>query len=227
MLDVVRKREYFHALAAGHASLTDHSLKGIQDGWILGQLGGTRGKTVIEIGGGNSRVIPRLEGNSIYLIDKYEGVGHGPKSRPKIDGVTIIDAYFGEFDSRIPTADVIFSISVVEHVPFERYDDFFADICRCLKPGGVTYHAIDLMVSDKTEAVASRRIEALLTGVRSAGLVFMEAPSVTTDCVFTSDMASHSDLAMFQWSRFAKAVEIVGPTTQAVSLKLAAMRPFE
>ena len=83
------------------------------------------------------------------------------------------------------------------------------------------------MVSDKTETVASRRIDALLEGVRSAGLVFLEDPAVTGDCVFTPDMASHSDLAMFQWTRFAKAVEIVGPKMQAVSLKLSAMRPYE
>ena len=154
MFDVIRKAEYFECLDKGFANLQDMSLKGIQDAWTIAQLHGIRGKRIIEVGGGDSRVLPMLSDNQRWNVDKFEGVGQGPTAINQGDGIEVIRAFFGEFDQRVPTVDIIFSISVVEHIPFDGYKDAFADMARCLAPGGIMYHTVDLPLNDAPLAVS-------------------------------------------------------------------------
>lgn len=224
MFDIIRKQEYFDCLTKGHASALDHTLKGIQDGWVNAQLGGVTGKRILEVGGGHSRALARLSGNQLWNVDKFEGEGQGPKEIDDIDGVTVIRAFLGEFDPRIPEVDIVFSISVIEHIPVEGLDAAFADMARILAPGGVMYHAIDLPLNDAPMPFAQQRIEALSHAVEAAGLKWVCAPVIRGDTVFESTMASNSDLSMWQWTKICDKTKITAPLNQIVSLKLIATK---
>lgn len=227
MFDVIRKAEYFDHLDRGLGNPQDLSLKGIQDAWALAQLKGTRGKRIIEVGGGDSRILPLLEGNQRWNVDKFEGAGQGPTKLNHNDGVEIIQAFFGENDPRIPIVDIIFSISVIEHIPFEGYAAAFADMARCLSPGGLMYHAIDLPLNDFPLDQAPLRIQGLIDAVEGAGLEWLDPPSISNDLVFESSMASNSDLVMWSWGRICSKTKITAPLNQIVSLKLIARKPFQ
>lgn len=226
MFDVIRKAEYFECLDKGLANPQDMSLKGIQDAWTIAQLNGILGKRIIEVGGGDSRVLPMLEGNKRWNVDKFEGVGQGPTSVNQSTGVEVIRAFFGEFDERIPKVDVIFSISVIEHIPFDGYKDAFADMARCLSPGGIMYHTVDLPLNDAPLGQADLRIQGLKDAVESAGLEWIHPPEISTDLVFESSMASNSDLTMWSWTRICDKTKITAPFNQIVSIKLVARQPF-
>lgn len=214
MFDVIRKREYFECLDRGFANPQDMSLKGIQDAWTIAQLRGTRGKRIIEVGGGDSRVLPMLDGNQRWNVDKFEGVGQGPTIMNQGSGVDVIQAFFGEFDPRIPQVDIIFSISVIEHIPFDGYKDAFADMARCMTAGGIMYHTVDLPLNDAPLGQADLRIKGLQNAIEDAGLEWIEAPAISTDLVFESDMASNSDLTMWAWTRICDKTKITAPLNQ-------------
>lgn len=105
MFDIIRKQEYFETLSTGCADPQDTSLKGIQDGWIISKLKGTRGLKIIEMGGGNSRLLPMLSENQCWNVDKLQGNGQGPTSVEALDHVEVVQTFFGEFDPSLPVVD--------------------------------------------------------------------------------------------------------------------------
>lgn len=225
MLDVIRKYEYFQWWDSQVASRTFVELKGIQDAWILSRLGNIAGKRIAEVGGGRSRVLERLKAsNECWNIEKFEGVGAGPKSVQTSPGITLIDAYLGDFDPRLPDAhfDVVFSVSVVEHVPPARLQSFFTDCARILKPGGLLLHAIDLYVFDqpnpRNEVVnAYRRV----TDDAALGLQWIEPPAADASITFKCDYASNPDMTLAQWNQFAPSLRAQREVAQSISLKAA------
>src|SRR3546814_20583165 len=79
--------------------------------------------------------------------------------------------------------DVVFSISVLEHVPAAAIDGFWKDHARILKPGAVAYHAVDFYLGDKPNDENERRLNSYVSALESRGLEFlvkeaMERPAV-------------------------------------------------
>ena len=151
MFDIINKKEYWSCIKSGYSSLNSHTLKNIQDGYILSRLCDSRGKKILEIGGGNSRVLPILSKyNECWNIDKFEGQGAGPTKIKRHSKIKIIKSFLGEYDKTIPENyfDFIFSISVVEHVLDDDLENLFRDCVRILKPGGKMIHAIDTYIYD-------------------------------------------------------------------------------
>jgi SAM-dependent methyltransferase len=103
---------------------------------------------MLEIGGGYSRILPffkdEIEG---WNLDKFEGVGNGPKQIPKDHEYILVTENLGVFDDRLPDEyfDLVFSISVLEHInePDDILQNIMRDIDRILKPGGYSVHCID------------------------------------------------------------------------------------
>jgi hypothetical protein len=126
-------------------------LKDIQDAFALFHLKDLSGKRICEIGGGFSRVLPKLvPQNECWNIDKLEGQGGGPTKPPKQPNVKLVKAFMGEFSSDIPNDyfDVVFSLSVVEHIPSDAYPRSILDSARALKVDGYLRHAIDVYLLD-------------------------------------------------------------------------------
>jgi SAM-dependent methyltransferase len=225
MFDIIRKAEYFRMLDEGYATPKDISLKGIQDGWMLSCLKGIKNKRIMEIGGGHSRILPQLDGNDLWNVDKFEGVGNGPLEAQTIAGINVLEEFIGDFAPSLPTVDIIYSISVIEHIPFDKYVAAYQDMARCLAPGGVMYHAVDIPLADEPLAVAQTRIQTLIDSVQQSGLIWQQQPAISADLVFESDMASNSDVTMWSWGKVSEPSRLSGPNVQIVTLKMVTRKP--
>ena len=131
----------------------DFSLKAIQDKLAYKYLRHFKGKIIAEAGGGNSRLLPTLaRQNSCYNIDPFEGAGQGPKVNSLPPEIVSVKSYLGRTDAIINDGafDVLFSISVVEHVPDDELESFFADSRRILKADhGFALHMIDISTAEE------------------------------------------------------------------------------
>lgn len=109
------------------------------------------GARLLEIGGGNSRVLAHLARDyECWNVDKFEGVGNGPLEAREA-GYRIVRDYMGSYSPELPEDyfDLVFSISTLEHVPdadTARLDAVLDDMDRVLKPGGLSLHSLDILL---------------------------------------------------------------------------------
>ena len=222
MLEFIKKKDFFRWLESGVADPTNQTLKGIQDAWVLSQLQDLSRKKIVEVGGGNSRILERLVAkNKCWNIDRFEGTGAGPKSYSGNQNINIVKSFMGEFSNDLKDNffDVGFSVSVIEHVPVEDLNRFFKDVARILKPGSIFYSAIDVYLGDTAIAMSKERLEAYLTvSVDDTGFDWVQEPGVSADATFQCDIATNSDVTMNDWNRIAPALRNLREVTQSTSL---------
>lgn len=226
MLDIINKKEYFEWLDRGIADPRNQTLKGIQDAWILSLLSEKSDLKIAEIGGGNSRVLKSLaEKNECWNIDKFEGLGAGPTDLPEMPGVKIVRTYLGDFDSELPDNyfDVVFSVSVVEHVTPDKLGSFFEDCYRILKPNGIIAHAIDLYVYDEPNTRLSI-IDYYLREVERHGFTWASPPTIDRNLSFQCCFATNSDVTMNSWNKIAPSLREIREIAQSISIKLLAFK---
>lgn len=233
MFDFITKREYFRFIEDGDSDDKGHTLKHIQDGFIIAELKNELGKKIAEIGGGNSRVLPWFsENNECWNIEKFEGKGAGPKiNRLAEKNIKTVSAYMGDFSREIPdnSFDIVFSISVVEHVLNPDLHNFFLDIFRILKPGGRSYHAIDVYLGDDPSENRNYifRLKRYIDIIREIGYKLDEEPGFEIEQArFRSSYATNSDLTMHIWNTIAPNLRHVRENTQSCSLKIAMSKPY-
>ncbi len=134
-------------------------------------------------------------------------------------------AFLGERSGLLEpeTFDVVYSVSVVEHVPDGALPGFLDEGLEVLKDGGLWLHAIDLYVDNESAPAAvatQRRFDAYRTWVdhpalQPLGNVYEGLP------VFSCDMASNPDNVMYQWGKVAPALNEKRQQAQSVSLLVA------
>lgn len=126
--------------------------------WIEEAGSFQRGQRVIEVGGAYS-LLPK------YLADRYGveawvgddfGAATGssmwsrwgdPGSLPeRYPQVRYVFEPFGGFSAEYPDAyfDRVFSVSTLEHIPRPQRLEVLRDMHRCLRPGGLELHTIDV-----------------------------------------------------------------------------------
>src|SRR5262249_2556416 len=83
--------------------------------------------------------------NRCTNIDPLEGYHGGPRGQRTGIKYKQIYGEIGKTSGALQDSafDLVFSISVVEHVLQSDLDAFFADIARILRPGGRMLHLID------------------------------------------------------------------------------------
>jgi SAM-dependent methyltransferase len=132
-------------------------LKDQQRPWTLKALLGLLppGANLLEIGAGEPFTAQMLAelGYYVTVIDPYDGSGNGPTEYEKYlreyPGVTIVRDALSADTAALQSQqfDCIYSISVLEHIHEPALTSAFQGIGRHLKPGGVSLHAIDFVVS--------------------------------------------------------------------------------
>lgn len=110
-----------------------------------------RGARILELGGGDSRVITSLKDDyEFWNLDKLEGQGHGPKGGAESAGFSLVRDYIGAFSTELPDHyfDLVFSISAMEHFSIDGKDmeDIFQDIQRLLKSSAWCLHCVDALI---------------------------------------------------------------------------------
>ncbi len=230
MFDFIRKDFLWDAwdkkLDSTLAKHTNFHLKTIQDLAVIARLKDAHQQKIAEVGGGDSRVLRALaRGNSCVNIEKFEGSDGGPKKVIEIEGVRNVFAFLGEFapDLKDDTFDVVYSISVIEHVPHAHLNVFFDDGMRILKKGGLWLHAIDFYLEDEPSDAQKTRFEAYRKWMGDPRLKPL-GPIFTGEPRFTCDMATNPDNVMYSWGQIAPALIPLRKVAQSVSILLGARK---
>lgn len=224
MYDFIRKLEFFDWWDAGWADKSARNLKSIQDAWIMSELRDAEGLRIGEVGGGDSRLLHYLkERNSCVNIDKFEGLGKGPKKVPEIDGIEVVQAYMGDFDEALEdeSFDVMFSVSVIEHVADEHVNGCFKDMARVLKPGGRLLHAIDIYLYE--DECVMPRIDAYREAVEmpGLGLRWHTEPVISDQTKFRCAYATNSDQQLAYACSLVPSMREMRADMQVCSIKMA------
>jgi hypothetical protein len=228
MLSITTKEQYFSLLDRGFGEKNALSiLKDIQDAWILGEIGNAKGLKIAEIGGGNSRILPKLRKHECHNIEKFEGLGNGPTDAGHIEGVKTIAAYVGEFSEEIPRNyyDLMVSISVVEHIAPDFMKSFFLDIERCLRKGGKTLHAVDLIIGDKLIENSRRLVDLMTSAIEQTTLQWISPPTLKGEVLFSSRYASMCDLQLWKYWRTSERLEELVKNNQVVNVEVGCWKP--
>lgn len=225
MFDFLRKAELWDALGAGLqkevASNMSYELKIAQELAIYGRLRDLRDQVIGEISGGTSRVLAEIaKTNTCFNIEKSEGADNGPERPVARTKVRDLMAFVGTFEPVLEGDffDVVFSISVIEHVPMERLDLFHQDQLRVLKPGGVFLHAIDVYVSEAPTDYWLERYDAYRSWVADDPDVTPLGPVREGPFAFSCDMVSNPDNVMHGWGALSPELTPLRQVAQNVSL---------
>lgn len=227
MFDFIRKKQIWAALDAGLdgeiTSKLGFQLKTMQDLAVFSHLKDVQGKVVGEIGGGDSRILPRIaESNECYNIEPFEGADNGPASEILISGVQNIRSVVGHNDPKLADSkfDVLFSVSVVEHVADADFANFWSDCIRILKPNGIMIHAIDMYISDSPSEFWLNRFAAYRDAIINDSRVRPIAEVFNGSLQFQTDMVSNPDNVMYNWKKISPALNELRQISQSVSLLL-------
>jgi hypothetical protein len=232
MLSFVTKEQYWAAEDAGVLDLYPANdwwhIKNIQDAIVLHRYRDLKGNRIADIGGSDSRTLRHFgKANDGYCIDSFEGDHGGVSTPPKIRGVRNVRATLGDLHPDLPTGfDVLYSISVVEHVPPEKVGDFFEDCRRILKPGGEMMHLIDLYVETDPSGNVDENARLELyrnvfnTGFEPLGPMILPEGGIAFDCSY----ATNPDNMMNRWNRSVPQLRSKRARSQACSLILHARR---
>lgn len=136
---------------------------------------------VLEVGAGwNCHFDKHFGANLEYwMIDEDSDIGWDKASREKFELSTLkrqnthfVRGLLGNFLPELPdqSFDLVFSISVIEHVPPEHKRSFYEDMFRILKPGGIIAHSIDIA----DEYLGRAEFEAIL----KAGFLMPKRPDL-------------------------------------------------
>jgi ubiquinone/menaquinone biosynthesis C-methylase UbiE len=202
-------------------------LKTSQDLWVYSMISGEHGMKIAEIGGGESRVLPLMAcNNECYNIEKFEGADNGPSQEVHIEGVRNIRTFMGEFSADISDEcfDILFSISVVEHIQDEDFNEFLEDCVRTLKPGGYMVHAIDMYVSDSPTPFWTNRYKMYKSAVLGHPQLEPMGSVSNNELAFSCEHASNPDNILYGWKTLSPNLDALRQNAQSISLKLGARK---
>lgn len=228
MLEFITKKLIWGALDIGLASHINskisYQLKTAQDLAMMSHLHTYEGKKIAEIGGGTSRVLAYLaEKNYCSNIEKFEGKHIGPSAEVKLAKVDNIHAYIGDFDPLVEDSafDILFSISVVEHIETDHLGKFFEDSLRVLKPGGQFIHAIDLYLTNTADVYHQNRLDVYRSWIHGNSRASPLSETCQDSAIFSTDMATNPDNILYGWNSLVPNLAELRSTAQSVSLLVA------
>ncbi len=231
MFDFVRKDALFAALDRGLPKKlktgAPFNMKTTQDCIIYGFLEDARNMDIAEIGGGKSRLLKAIAANNRCVnIEPFEGNDGGPARAVNIAGVRNIRALLGENSDDIEDErfDVVFSISVVEHLALHKLEAFFDEGLRILRPGGLWLHAVDSYLGDAPNPTVDQRVSVYRQWAASPGRTEPVGEIFDGPAVFSADMASNPDDTMHSWGIIAPTLTELRKKAQGVTAIVASRK---
>lgn len=232
-LSVVSKKQLWQAESELPPDLGRPSmwhLKSIQDAILLVLIKEVEGLRVLEIGGGESRLLPWFATkNDCVLADPLDGRGGGPVRLDESAPFQVVKEAVGPDQNllqRIEGFDIAFSISVVEHVPINELDEFFDSCHSIIKTGGRMIHLIDCYVTgDAPDRPLMDRLNRYLTPLQR-GFTARDPSTILEPGSFRFEtwMATNPDNAMSRWNQSVPALRPMRETHQSVSLLMDYMK---
>lgn len=234
MLRLVTKEEFWAGIDAGLLHVPDWSnlsIKQTQDAVLLSHLSAAEGLDIFEVGGGNSRTLPVLcRHNRGVNVDPVEGSGHGPIG---IDQGAVpwrhVFRKVGETADVLPdeSADIIYSISVLEHVIFDGdIASAVSDMVRLLRPGGSMIHLVDAYVADQGQenSFALKIARALRNALSHPSLEPAGEVLRDEEIYFKGEYATNPDYIMHHWNKSAPQWRALRARAQACSFIMKATK---
>lgn len=158
------KTDHWWEIAKRHPSLSNHpnTLKPLGYAHIINLIESFKPKRVLEVGHGAMSFIFKIfadklemwglddviEDSSVYAED-LENV------RKWNPDVKFVSGLLGNFCKELPDNyfDLVYSVSVIEHIPHGVLPEVFRDTYRILKPGGIVSHSYDVYYRQSTKEV--------------------------------------------------------------------------
>ena len=191
-------------------------LKSVQDLVAARLLLDAGAKKVVEVGAGNSRVLPFLadRGVECWAVDPVDGNYGGPATAEDQPGVNRVQATIGDsgpWRESLEGADAVFSISVIEHISTPELTDFLGECGSLVRPGGCEFHLVDAYLGETPAESDARRLQVIADYLTKSDGVRCEAPVP----VFHTNFASNPDNTMHLWNQSAPKLARVRAEKQA------------
>jgi len=160
----IGKTDHWWEIAKRHESLSNHpnTLKPLGYAHIVNLIENFKPQRVLEVGHGAMSFIFQIfsekiemwglddviEDSSVYEQDLKNVRIWNPK-------VKFVKDLLGRFSKELPDNyfDLVYSVSVIEHIPHEILPSVFEDSYRILKPGGILSHSYDVYYKQSTKEV--------------------------------------------------------------------------
>jgi SAM-dependent methyltransferase len=235
MFSVISKQLYWDLLANPTVkTLLDQTnrrvvcMKHAQAAWMLSELAHLSGLRILEAGAGFGRVLRTLQKHERWALEMPNGNGRtvNEKRLTMPPAIRLVEGYLGGYVRDLPDNyfDVIYSISVVEHIPPTDVAGFFSEHVRLLRPKGVGLHAVDFYLGDAPQPHVESRIDSYLRAISNAGLQLRDGVSISRPLLFQTRDASASDLAMLELNNVAPRLAHQRARLQSVSLAIAVVK---
>lgn len=164
----------------------DGDLKNVQRPWAAKAILATipPPARILEIGGGEPIISGFLSelGYDVTLVDPYGGFGNGPTDYQryveKYPHVKIVREYFRPgLPGFVPHSfDVIFSVSVLEHIPADSLSACFDGISEFLISDGASIHCFDFILLGNGDAHDYQHAQRILAEQKRIGTVEDDPP---------------------------------------------------
>ena len=198
-------------------------IKSAQDALAYKYLHPYENKFIAEVGGGNSRVLQALmKKNRCVNIDKLEGQDGGPQVNNLPKQISVLPVYLGKESQEYLESglfDVLFSISVVEHIADEDIPSFFEENARILKKNSLTVHLIDIYLSEEPEHQSRLSLlsESFFKHFMPLSQDILDPVGVKFSCSYVTN----PDPTMNVWNKVAPSLKNIRETHQACTFLLA------
>jgi SAM-dependent methyltransferase len=158
------KTDHWWPIAKRYPSLSNHpnTLKPLGYAHIVNLIETFEPKTVLEVGHGAMSFIFKLFADKVEMWGLDDVVEDSSVSAEDLENVRkwnpevkFVSGLLGSFLKELPDNyfDLVYSVSVIEHIPHEVLPSVFQDTYRILKPGGIVSHSYDVYYRQSTKEV--------------------------------------------------------------------------
>lgn len=154
--------EHWWDVAKRYPELSNHqyTLKPLGYAFIVELIEAFKPKRVLEVGHGSGSFLFNIFKNKLELWGLDDEVKDSSVSPEDLENVKLwhpevkfVKGLLGTNNTQLPDNyfDLVFSVSVVEHIPEEILPNVFQDAYRILKPGGIMAHSYDVYFGQSTK----------------------------------------------------------------------------